>query len=116
MRPVRSPIRRVRSLTRAGGGRTPRRADPVSVSRSRLALRARVRRPIHERLAPDRGTATEARQPFATVDRERPIEVAAVTVYVDVERVETRAAGGERLAEYVADVTEQPRHGRFRQR
>ena len=58
----------------------------------RLATRAGVRRPVHERLAAHRAPAPRARQPLLPVHGERAVEVARLPVDVDVQRVERRAA------------------------
>ncbi len=56
------------------------------------------------------GAAARARLALAPVHRQRTVEVAALAVDVDVERVEGRAAGAHRLAQHVADVAEQLQH------
>src|SRR5688572_856153 len=62
--------------------------SPTAVAWARLTLRAGERRAVHEWLTPDRGAATTARQPLLPVHGERPLEVAALAVDVDVESVE----------------------------
>ena len=86
---------------------------------ARLAARARVRRPVHERLAPDRRAAPAARLALPPVDGQRPVEVAALAVHVDVQRVEARAALAQRLPHHVGHVAQQrarPRAGTGRAR
>ena len=63
-------------------------ASPAAVPRPRLAVRAGVGRAVHERVAADQGTAARARLPRAAVDVQRPVEVAALPVDVDVQAVE----------------------------
>src|SRR2546421_12451712 len=70
-------------------------------ARWRLAARARVGRPVHERLAPDRAAAPGAGQALLAVDGERTVEVAGLAVDVDVERVERGAAGPQRVVHHL---------------
>src|SRR4051794_14564674 len=58
----------------------------------RLADGAEERRAVHEADPPDRRTAARAGPPFAAVDLQGPVEVAALAVDVDVEGVERGAA------------------------
>ena len=90
------PTRRV--MTAAGGSAT---------ARPRLALRAAVARPVHERLPPDRRPAPRAGPVGLAVDGEEAREVAALPVDVDVEGVEGGAALRQRLPQHVADAVEQ---------
>src|SRR6185436_12148049 len=64
----------------------------------RLASRAVVRRPVHEGLTPDRRATAPARLALAAVDGQFPVEIPALAVHVDVERVEAGAPGRHRLA------------------
>src|SRR5262245_47622007 len=68
--------------------------SPISAdsTRTRLATRAEVRRAIHERRAPDRRGAPGAWPALPAVDLQRAVEIAALTVDVDVKRIERRAA------------------------
>src|SRR3954447_432063 len=61
-------------------------------SRDRLAGGTEVRRAVQERLAPDRGAAAPARQPFPAVGVQRAVEVARLGVDVDIEGVEAGPA------------------------
>src|SRR5690606_24814291 len=97
---------------RRRGGSSAGARDPWP----RLAPRAVVRRPVHERLAPDRGAAPVARLTLATVGVQRPVEVAAGTVDVDIQRVKARPALAERLTHHLGRVVEDPRQGRLGQR
>src|SRR6476619_3885104 len=63
----------------------------------RLAGRAEVRRAVHEGDPADRGAAARAGLVLLAVGVQRPVEVAALAVDVDVERVERRAALAEGL-------------------
>src|SRR6516165_4761790 len=91
--------RRSRSRSSSSGG-FARKLEP----RPRLAARARERRPVHERLAPDRRTATRTGQSLAAIHGQRSVEVAALTVDVDVESVEARAANPKRFAHHIRDL------------
>src|SRR6188472_3154765 len=73
-----------------------------------LAMRTVVTRPVHERDTHDRVPAPRARLAGASVGIERVREVARLTVHVDVLRIETRPALGQRLLEDGAHVREQP--------
>ena len=87
------------AVSRTSAGRRHQRAVP----RSRLADRAAVGGPVHERIAADQGAAPAARLAGPPVDVQRPVEVAALAVHVDVEAVEGGAAVRERLGEHVRD-------------
>ena len=75
-----------------------------------LAVRATVGGAVHEHVTADRRAAPAARLALAAVGLQRPVEVAALAVHVDVQRVEGRAAGLERLRQHVTDRLEQPGH------
>src|SRR5205085_7235042 len=79
---------------------------------SRLAARAAERGPVHEMLAADRRAAAPARFAGPAVRVERPVEVTALPVDVDVQRVEAGPAGSDGFAEHVAHVGEQPPYRR----
>src|SRR5687767_6130250 len=81
--------------------------SPFAMAWARLTLRTCERRAVHERVTPDRGAAATTGLPLLPVHRERALEVAALAVDVDVERVERRAALGQRLDHHRADVPEQ---------
>ena len=57
-------------------------------------MRTSIRRPVHERLSPNRCTAPGTRLAFAPVDRQSAVEVAAGAIDVDIEGIEGRAAVG----------------------
>src|SRR3954447_14238580 len=76
---------------RSGPGRTGR----MGRSGRRLADGAEERRAVHEADPPDRRTTARTGLVLAAVDLQRPVEVAALAVDVDVERVERRAALAE---------------------
>src|SRR5208282_1272412 len=89
----------------AGGQQLPRRGSvtnaaalPTAAARPGLAARAGVGGAAHERVTPDRGAAPRAGQVGPAVDRQRPVEVAALPVDVDVQIVERGPAHGQRLA------------------
>src|SRR6266545_5904689 len=97
----------------------PARRDPpgpgrLGTARSGpgLAAGAGVRGPVHEGLATDRGTAAAARFPLPSVDVERPVEVPALPVDVDVERVEAGTPVADRLGQHLPDVPEEPQRRR----
>src|SRR4051794_903995 len=73
---------------RAQPGPGPRPLPRTTQPRGRLADRAEVGRTVHERDPPDRRTAAAAGLGLAAVDLQRTVEVAALPVDVDVERVE----------------------------
>src|SRR5579864_4937369 len=73
-----------------------------------LAPRAAVGGAVHERVAPDRGAARAAFLALSPVDRERPLEVAALAVDVDVQAVERGPADGQGFGEDLAHRLEEP--------
>src|SRR5450755_2115722 len=81
--------------------------SPPGPPRPGLALRAAVRRPVHERIAPHRGTAPGARLAGPGVHGERPLEVAALPVHIHVQAVEGGAADVKCLGEDLLDGLEQ---------
>src|SRR5690606_26018935 len=106
-----SVLKNIRSIkakfsARTGPDRWPR--SGTAAARAKLAARAGVRGAVGERLPPDRRATPPARQALPAVHVQRPVEPAALTVDVDVERVERRPAGLDRLGEHVAYVAEQP--------
>src|SRR4051795_12416933 len=62
-----------------------------------LAFRAVERRPVHELLPPHHRAAAPARLALAAVGIQRTLEVTGLTVDVDVQRVERRAALSQRV-------------------
>src|SRR3954451_6101242 len=77
--------------------RGPGGTDPGT----RLTYRAEVGRTVHEPLALDGGAAPRARPPLLAVDLQGPVEVAALPVDVDVQRVERGAALLQRRRHHV---------------
>src|SRR6266545_2646307 len=73
-----------------------------------LAGRAEIARSVRERDLADRRATTGTRLASSSVDVQRAVEVAALAVDVDVERVEKRAAHADRVGEHRPDLAQQP--------
>src|SRR6478752_8083452 len=103
------PVRTVyKSLT--GARRTSRsgqRSRPAPPG-GRLADRAEERRTVHEDDPADRRTAAGAGLALAAVGLQGAVEVPALAVDVDVERVERGAALSQRLLHHLTAAGEDP--------
>ena len=97
---------------RVTGGDFDSQAEPLPTRRRWRALTAwaSVRRAIHEGFPPNRGTAAVTGLPLAPVGGKAPLEVAALTVDVDVEGIERRTPLGQRLGHHVAGMIKEFAH------